>query len=104
MGRATVFRNRHNKLLKVLKNRGFRNNLKHYLKEPPGEDIFWSIYIPKVFNSNAFKIADPTTAAHYSFEVHPDFLFQEITQGQLPMGCHNWVNNNPSFWKEYIKY
>lgn len=103
-GRATVFRNRHSKVLKVLKNRGFRNNLKHYLKEPPGEDIFWSIYIPKVFNNNAFKISDPTTAAHYSFEVHPDFLFQEITLGQLPMGCHNWVNNNPSFWKEYIKY
>ena len=104
IGRATVFRNRHNRVLKVLKNNGFRNNLKHYLKEPPGEDIFWSIYIPKVFKSNAFKIADPTTAAHYSFEVHPDFLFQEITQGKLPMGCHNWMNNNPSFWKEYIKY
>ena len=88
----------------IIKNWGFRNTLKHYIKEAPGEDIFWCTYVPKVFNKSEFKIADPVTAAHYAFEVFPKFLFEKVTHGKLPMGCHNWLNNNPSFWKDYIKY
>ena len=103
-GKTPVFKNRRWGIKGVLKNLGIRNNLKHYVEEAPGEDIFWSIYVTQVFGNDIFKIADPKTAAHYSFEVHPEFLFREITRGQLPMGCHNWKNNNPSFWKEYIKY
>ena len=101
-GKKVVFTNRFKGLFKFIKNSGFRNNLKHYLKKAPGEDIFWSIYVPEVFNSEDFKIADNQTAASYSFEVNPDFLFREVTQGLLPMECHNWMNNNPFFWKEYI--
>ena len=101
-GKKVVFTNRFKGLFKFIKNSGFRNNLRHYLKKAPGEDIFWSIYVPEVFNIEDFKIADNQTAASYSFEVNPDFLFREVTQGQLPMGCHNWMNNNPFFWKEYI--
>ena len=101
-GKKVVFTNRFKGLFKFIKNSGFRNNLRHYLKKAPGEDIFWSIYVPEVFNIEDFKIADNQTAASYSFEVNPDFLFREVTQGLLPMGCHNWMNNNPFFWKEYI--
>ena len=103
-GLLPVFKNRHRGLVKLLKNAGFRNNLRHYIKSPPGEDIFWCIYVPLIFNDNEFKIADLATAANYSFEVLPEFLFEEVTHGRLPMGCHNWMNNNPDFWKNYIKY
>jgi hypothetical protein len=103
-GKEVVFTDRLKGIFKFIKNLGFRNNLKHYLKKAPGEDIFWSIYVPEVFSNEDFKIADNQTAASYSFEVNPNFLFREVTQGQLPMGCHNWMNNNPSFWKEYINY
>ena len=85
-----------------LKKIGIRNNLRHYIKNPPGEDIFWAHYVTKIFDQNEFKIADKTTAAHYSFEVLPQFLFDEITKGKLPMGCHNWINQNPEFWSAYI--
>ena len=88
----------------IIKNLGIRNNLKHYIKEAPGEDIFWCTYVPKIFNPSEFKIADTVTAAHYAFEVLPRFLFERVTNGRLPMGCHNWLNNNLSFWKDHIKY
>ena len=86
----------------MLKDKGFRNNLRHYIKKPPGEDIFWTHYIPKVFDAEEFKIADPVTGAHYAFEVLPEFLFENITGRKLPMGCHNWENNNPDFWADHI--
>ncbi len=101
-GKFPVFQNLNSGMFRSLKNRGFRNNLRHYIKNAPGEDIFWSIYIPQVFKENEFKIADPVTAAHYSFEVLPQFLFDDVTKGQLPMGCHNWMNNDPDFWAEHI--
>ena len=103
-GKQPVFKFRKKGFIDFFKNKGYRNNLKHYIKEAPGEDIFWSIYVPHVFKNLKFKIADLSTAAHYSFEVLPEFLFNEITRGRLPMGCHNWMNNNPDFWKNYIKY
>lgn len=101
-GLLPVFKNRHRGLIKLLKNAGFRNNLRHYLKKTPGEDIFWCIYVPHVFSNVEFKIADLRTASHYSFEVHPEYLYEEVTQFQLPMGCHNWANNNPKFWLKHF--
>lgn len=101
-GKIPVFRDERKGAIGNLKNRGFRNNLLHYIKKPPGEDIFWSIYIRKVFGEEEFKISDTITAAHYSFEVNPKFLFEKITMGKLPMGCHNWINNEPDFWSSYI--
>ena len=101
-GKVPVFKYKKITLKGIIKNFGFRNNLKHYINESPGEDIFWSIYVPNVFSTEQFKIADPFTAASYSFEVLPDFLFREITKGILPMGCHNWKNNNLQFWESYI--
>ena len=103
-GLLPVFRNRHRGFFKLVKNAGFRNNLRHYLKKTPGEDIFWCIYIPHVFSDTEFKIADLHTASRYSFEVYPEYLYEKITHLKLPMGCHNWMNNNPDFWKNYIKY
>ena len=103
-GKMVVFKSNQRSPKAIIKNFGIRNNLKHYIKEAPGEDIFWSIYIPEIFSADQFKIADPETAARYSFEVLPEFLFREVTKGSLPMGCHNWMNNNPDFWKNYIKY
>lgn len=102
-GKLPVFRGLKKGSLGKIKDRGFRNNLKHYVKQPPGEDIFWSIYVPRIFGNDFFKIADTISASYYSFEVFPDFLINEITKGKLPMGCHNWMNNNPNFWKKHIK-
>jgi len=101
-GRMRVFNSHKKGMVGIIKNFGIRNNLKHYIKEAPGEDIFWTHYIPQVFSEKDFKIADPITGARYSFEVHPRFLFEKVTNGKLPMGCHNWRNNEPDFWSSYI--
>lgn len=101
-GTSPVFRECGRGLLGVLKKRGIRNNLRHYIKSPPGEDIFWSIYVPLVFGKGAFNIADAITAAHYSFETLPRYLFDSVTKGKLPMGCHNWEGNNRNFWLRHI--
>lgn len=103
-GRKPVFHNLSSGALRFFKNIGVRNNLRHYLKKTPGEDIFWCIYIPHVFNQDEFKIADLNTASHYSFEVNPDYLYNKITDNQLPMGCHNWLLHNPNFWKKHISH
>ena len=101
-GKMPVFKTIPNSPKDVIKNFGIRNNLKHYIKKAPGEDIFWCVYVPQIFNQSEFYIADTITAAHYAFEVLPRFLYDEITKGKLPMGCHNWQGNDPSFWKDYI--
>jgi len=101
-GELPVFQDLRDGIIGKLKNRGFRNNLRHYIKNPPGEDIFWGHYVKRIFNQAEFKVADPVMAAHYSFEVLPQFLHDEITEGKLPMGCHNWVNHNPAFWSSHI--
>lgn len=101
-GNLPVFRDFNNGIIGYLKNKGIRNNLRHYIKNPPGEDIFWSIYVPLVFGKEAFKIADLITAAHYSFETLPRYLFDSVTEGKLPMGCHNWEGNNRNFWLRHI--
>jgi hypothetical protein len=102
-GEFPVFQDLGEGIIRTLKNKGIRNNLKHYIKNPPGEDIFWSIYVPMVFSENEFNVADTETAAHYSFETLPQFLYEKVTNQNLPMGCHNWTGNNPEFWKNHIK-
>jgi hypothetical protein len=50
-GTVPVFKNFDNGIIGSLKKRGIHNNLRHYIKSPPGEDIFWSIYVPLVFKT-----------------------------------------------------
>ena len=102
-GGIPVFKDLGNRLTKGFKNYGFRNNLRHYIKHPPGEDIFWTHYVPKVFGENEFRVSDPITGAHYAFEVLPKFLLQEVTKGKLPMGCHGWESHDPLFWYNHIR-
>lgn len=101
-GTKPVFQNLRKGIIGFIKNRGIRNNLRHYIKNPPGEDIFWSIYVPMIFSENEFHVADTGTAAHYSFETLPQYLYEKVTNQNLPMGCHNWMGNNPEFWKNHI--
>lgn len=101
-GTVPVFKNFDNGIIGTLKKRGINNNLRHYIKSPPGEDIFWSIYVPLVFKTEEFKVADVTSAAFYSFETLPQYLYEKVTNGILPMGCHNWERNNLDFWRQHI--
>ena len=86
-GKMPVFKTIPNSPKAVIKNFGIRNNLKHYIKKAPGEDIFWCVYVPQIFNQSEFYIADTITAAHYAFEVLPRFSFMT----RLRTGNHPWA-------------
>lgn len=48
-----------------------------------------------------FNPAPPEVAMKFSFEVHPEVLY-ELNDKQLPFGCHAYLKYNPEFWKKFI--
>ena len=67
----------------------------------PGlEDKFFSEAIPAKFKN--FKVAPIEEAMKFSFEVKPEYLY-ELTDKQLPMGCHAWWRYNLDFWRPFIQ-
>ncbi|RAJ11202.1 hypothetical protein LX64_00811 [Chitinophaga skermanii] len=62
------------------------------------EDVIWTAIVPKLFPF--FKVAPPTDAMQFSFEVNAAELL-DMNHGQLPLGCHAWTKF-PKFWKDYI--
>ena len=88
-GNVPVFRDFKNGIIGYLKNKGIRNNLRHYIKNPPGGISLVNL-CTSCLDKEAFNIADLITAAHYSFETLPRYLFDSVTKCKLPMGCHNW--------------
>jgi len=67
---------------------------------PSYEDIFFSDAVPKKFKN--FKVAPIEEAMKFSFEVKPEYLY-ELTDKQLPMGCHAWWRYNLDFWRPFIE-
>ena len=49
-----------------------------------------------------FKLAPVEDAYKFSFEVHPEVLY-EMNKNKLPMGCHAWWLYNLEFWKPFIE-
>lgn len=64
------------------------------------EDLFWSVLVPAAFPE--FKVPDPRVSVGFSFEMHPDILF-EMNGKTLPFGCHAWLKYDFAFWKPYIE-
>lgn len=63
------------------------------------EDIFFVRFAKKLHKP--FNVAPPEAAMHFSFEVNPSKLF-EMTNQQLPFGCHAWEKYDPEFWSKFI--
>lgn len=81
---------------------GYENNINYYLTHGfTQEDGFFSL----TFHKHTFKpILKPDwkTAAKFSFEMSPEFLYTEING--LPFGCHAWEKYDyQTFWQKYIK-
>ncbi|MBI3316633.1 MAG: hypothetical protein HYZ85_01335 [Candidatus Omnitrophica bacterium] len=64
-----------------------------------GEDMFWSIMVPKF--SPKFKKAPPRKALSFSFEFNPRLSFQ-MNHKALPFGCHAWAKYDRAFWEPYL--
>lgn len=65
------------------------------------EDIFWSAYAQ--FYVEEFKIPNINEALLFAFEMHPQYCFDELTNGILPFGCHKWGVYNRAFWIDILK-
>ena len=64
------------------------------------EDMLFSLYRYSYWHCS---IPDSKEASRFSFEVHPDLLFEMINK-QLPFGCHAYMKNEyESFWNKYIQ-
>jgi hypothetical protein len=61
---------------------------------PKNEDILWTLLVP-------FKKPNAMEALQFAFELEPEQSY-ELTNGQLPFGCHAWEKYNPIFWKRFI--
>lgn len=62
---------------------------------PKNEDIIWTLFVP-------LKKPSSKEALYFAFERNPAQSF-ELTQHQLPFGCHAWQKYQPDFWRRYIK-
>lgn len=84
----------------IYKRYGFSNSVYSFFKSTPiHEDRVFAKYVPK-FNRH-FKVAPPSEAMYFSFEVNPSRLY-EMTNKTLPLGCHAWEKYDPEFWSEFI--
>ncbi|MDR3715403.1 MAG: DUF5672 family protein [Puia sp.] len=64
------------------------------------EDIFWTRCMPLIRSS--FSVAPVTDAVKFSFEVHPNVLF-EMNNRDLPFGCHAWWRYDLDFWTPFVE-
>lgn len=60
------------------------------------EDYVFGVLAKKFIKD--FNVAPLKEAIAFSFEAHPDVLFQ-INNSQLPFGCHGWNRYGKLFWK-----
>jgi len=63
------------------------------------EDIFWGGLMANAVPT--FTVPAAAEAALFSFETCPEYLF-ELTERNLPFGCHAWEKYNKEFWVDKL--
>jgi hypothetical protein len=58
------------------------------------EDLFFSVMGAL---SNDFVVPNEITASRFSMEGYPSYYYR-VNGGNLPMGTHAWMKNEPEFW------
>ena len=82
---------------------GFRNTITQFRKTGCEEDMIFSVWAKNAWGMKC-NVPDELEAAHFSMEVHPEYLYNKIG-GQLPFGCHAFEKwEYESFWKKHIKF
>lgn len=79
----------------------YKQEIDHFLSHKRNhlfnEDVFWAA-IPE------FKYPDAMEALYFSFDKYPDFCYQ-LTNHQLPFGCHSWYKRKMrDFWRPIINF
>ncbi len=87
-------------ILTFIRDSTIRNNTFFLFNNFTGhEDVFWN-KCGDMFKW--FKVATIDEAIKFSFENHPEKLY-ELNNNELPFGCHAWEKYNIKFWKPFIE-
>jgi len=88
--------------LAIVKMLGFRNSISQFRKSGCEEDAILSVWTHCAWGLSC-HVPDELEAARFSFEVHPEYLYNR-TGGKLPFGCHAFEKwDYESFWEKHIK-
>jgi len=63
------------------------------------EDVFWSYKAEQLWPP--FRRASVEEGLRFAFETSPRKCF-ELTDGELPFGCHAWERYDPDFWRPFL--
>lgn len=86
----------------LMKMFGIRNSIEYYRINHINEDMIFGTWSTKSWGSNG-NVPTADVALKFSFEVHPEMLFNKNNQ-QLPFGCHAFEKwDYESFWSKFIK-
>ena len=77
---------------------GINYSVEKFCHEP--EDMLICFKLKKQFPS--IQIAPLEDAWRFAFEFNPRLLYQ-LSQEELPFGCHAWWKYDLEFWKPYIR-
>ena len=81
---------------------GFRNTIAQFRKSGCEEDAILSFWAHNAWGLTC-RVPDELEAAHFSIEVHPEYLFNKMGR-KLPFGCHAFGKwDYESFWKKHIE-
>lgn len=88
----------------LLKICSWHNTLDFYINTVKiNEDAIFGLYAKGTIGVNA-KIPHYLEAMKFSFEVHPEFLYN-LNGNELPFGCHAYRKwDCDTFWSKHIKY
>lgn len=80
----------------------YKDRIKFYLSHIDNpmynEDVFWATEIPD------FNYPEVQEALTYAFDKYPKYCY-ELTNHQLPFGCHGWYKWKwKSFWEKIIDF
>lgn len=67
------------------------------------EDIYYSYFASSIHQVD-LNIPDPVSAAHFSFELYAQHLYEEVTNKVLPFGCHSWHRSEIKFWSQFLPH
>ena len=81
---------------------GIRNTIAQFRKTGCEEDMIFSVWAKNAWGMKC-NVPDELEAAHFSMEVHPEYLSSKI-DGKLPFGCHAFEKwDYETFWKKHIR-
>ena len=76
------------------------NSIRH-LRKRQFEDLYFCAGLKG--SDYELNMPSPEEAAFFAFECSPAYLFEAVTNGEMPFGCHAWRKYQyDTFWKERI--